>query len=65
VLRSVKHPEVVKSWRRLQTAESSRSIGGRARGDAHGGAIAHLQSATHSCVTYGPYVTQHRKEGRT
>src|SRR6266581_4319 len=23
----------------------------------------HLQSATHSCVTYGPYVTQHRKEG--
>jgi hypothetical protein len=23
----------------------------------------HLQSATHSCVTYGPYVTQSRKEG--
>ena len=23
----------------------------------------HLQSATHSCVTYGPYVTQNRKEG--
>src|ERR1700674_5186644 len=23
----------------------------------------HLRSATHSCVTYGPYVTQNRKEG--
>src|ERR1700681_3348236 len=23
----------------------------------------HLQSATHSCVTYGPYVTQNRREG--
>jgi hypothetical protein len=23
----------------------------------------HLQSATHSCVTYGPYVSQNRKEG--
>jgi hypothetical protein len=23
----------------------------------------HLQSATHSSVTYGPYVTQNRKEG--
>src|ERR1700736_539272 len=23
----------------------------------------HLQSATHCCVTYGPYVTQNRKEG--
>src|ERR1700674_1641817 len=23
----------------------------------------HLQFATHSCVTYGPYVTQNRKEG--
>jgi hypothetical protein len=23
----------------------------------------HLQSATRSCVTYGPYVTQNRKEG--
>src|ERR1700726_89157 len=23
----------------------------------------HLQFATHSCVTYGPYVTQNRKQG--